>query len=162
MESNYSMKAAKHRFAELASLASSAAKSEGDTQESTAQQCVLLAMQAASFLAKAETQRRHEFALLAREGITQDTQYEGKKRVLFAWSLDHHERGAEIYPDAHTNGETFCLKITERTNPSRHTDDTFKGHGWIFEDAVYAGKKWANEGEEPINPLHVVKNIMDR
>lgn len=81
----------------------------------------------------------------AREMALRDGVEEGRG-VQFAWRSNAEYRRAEVYPNAHNDGETFGLV----TATERHgSGEVFHGAGWTRVAALAAAKAWVNDGVRP-------------
>ncbi len=94
----------------------------------------------AALKACAIVQRDYAREMALRDGV------EENGRVQFAWRSGSAYRRAEVYPNAHNDGETFGLV----TATERHgADEVFHGAGWARVAALAAAKTWVNDGVRP-------------
>jgi len=118
-----------------------------------------LVLDAERFMSERQVQLEFERELMAREGSFSEGD---KPRGGFSWkSVDGtHTRYAEIYPNAHNDGQTFDLILKQSRN-YEHDRENWRGADWDLADAKKAGWEWANRGIIWPHPIEMVKEIME-
>ncbi len=97
-------------------------------------------MEIVQLVGRHKAECEHERAMALRDGT------EDGNLVRF----EYNGRRAEVYPNAHNNGQTFGLRTNKRLGGVQYDMiDKFHGFGWAREYALAAAKAWVNDGVMP-------------